>query len=159
MVEIDGDDALRALAGRDLGASAWHRVTQERVTAFSEATEDDEPIHLDADHARTMGLPGTIGHGLFTLALGPKMLYELWTVRNAGLGLNYGFERVRFLQPVPVDSRVRMRARVTAVTDTDAGLRIAMEQTFELEGSERPACVADAVYLYRGATAPAFTTT
>lgn len=159
MVEIDGDDALRALAGRDLGASAWHRVTQERVTAFSEATEDDEPIHLDADHARSMGLPGTIGHGLFTLALGPKMLYELWTVRNAGLGLNYGFERVRFLQPVPVDSRVRMRARVTAVTDTDAGLRIAMEQTFELEGSERPACVADAVYLYRGATAPAFTTT
>lgn len=159
MVEIDGDDALRALAGRDLGASAWHRVTQERVTAFSEATEDDEPIHLDADHARSMGLPGTIGHGLFTLALGPKMLYELWTVQNAGLGLNYGFERVRFLQPVPVDSRVRMRARVTAVTDTDAGLRIAMEQTFELEGSERPACVADAVYLYRGAAAPALTTT
>ncbi|WP_026909930.1 MaoC family dehydratase [Patulibacter minatonensis] len=159
MVEIDGDDALRALAGRDLGVSAWHRVTQERIALFAEATDDDEPIHLDGDHARAMGLPGTIGHGLFTLSLGPKMLYELWTVRNVGLGLNYGFERVRFLQPVPEGGRVRMRARVTAVTDTDAGMRVAIEQTFELEGSDRPACVADAVVLFRGAAAPPLTTT
>ncbi|MEV4423262.1 MaoC family dehydratase [Patulibacter sp. NPDC049589] len=157
MLEIDGDDAVRALAGRDLGASAWHEITQERVAAFAAATDDFEQIHLDADHARSMGLPGTIGHGLFTLALGPKMLYELWTVTGAGLGLNYGFERVRFLQPVPVGGRVRMRARVTDVTESDAGFRIALEQTFELEGSDRPACVADAVVLYRGAAAPALT--
>jgi acyl dehydratase len=155
MVEIDGDDELRSLAGRDLGVSGWYRVTQERVDAFAAATGDDEPIHLDEEHARAMGLPGTIGHGLFTLALGPKLLYELWTVRGAGLGLNYGFERVRFLQPVPTGARVRMRARVTDVARTDAGFRVAVEQTFELEGSDRPACVADAVVLYRGRDAPA----
>lgn len=153
MIEIDGDDAVRALAGRDLGTSSWHRITQERITAFASATDDFEPIHLDPDHARSLGLPDTIGHGLFTLALGPKLLYELWTVTNAGLGLNYGFDRVRFLRPVPVDGRIRMHAKVTDVTDTDAGMRIAIEQRFELEGDDRPACVADAIVLYRGADA------
>lgn len=151
MVEIDGDDEVRALAGRDLGVSGWHRITQERIAAFAHATDDFERIHLDGDHARSMGLAGTIGHGLFTLALGPKLLYELWTVRGAGLGLNYGFDRVRFLRPVPVDARVRMRARVTEVRDTSAGIRISMEQTFELEGADGPACVAEAVVLYTGA--------
>lgn len=155
MLEIDGDEAVRGLAGRDLGVSGWHEITQERVSAFAHATDDFERIHLEPDHARSMGLPGTIGHGLFTLALGPKLLYELWTVTNAGLGLNYGFDRVRFLQPVPVGGRVRMRARVTEVTESDAGFRIALEQTFELQGSDRPACVADAVVLYRGSAAPA----
>jgi acyl dehydratase len=153
MREIDGDDALRALAGEELGVSGWHEITQERVSAFAHATGDFERIHLDPEHARAMGLPGTIGHGLFTLALGPKLLYELWTVTNAGLGLNYGFDRVRFLRPVPVGSRVRMRARVTDVRDTDAGIRIALQQTFELDQESTPACVADAVVLYTGAAA------
>jgi acyl dehydratase len=156
MVEIDGDDALRALTGRDLGVSGWHEITQERVTAFAHATDDFEQIHLDADHARTKGLPGTIGHGLFTLALGPKLLYELWTVTNAGLGLNYGFDRVRFLRPVPTGASVRLRVRVGDVRDTDAGIRIPLQQTFELDdGDDRPACVADAVVLYTGASAAA----
>ncbi|MGX6448052.1 MaoC family dehydratase [Patulibacter sp. S7RM1-6] len=150
MVEIDGIEELRALAGRDLGASAWHEVTQAHVTAFAEATDDFERIHLDPDHARDRGLPGTIAHGLYTLALGPKMLYELLAVRGVGLGLNYGFDRVRFTAPVPTGARVRMRARVDAITETaDGALRVAIDQRFEREGEERPVCLAQAIVLYR----------
>lgn len=154
MIEIDGIDGLRELAGRELGASAWHEVTQERIAAFAAATDDFERIHLDPEHARAMGLADTIAHGLYTLSLGPKLLYELWSVRDAGLGLNFGFDRVRFVSPLPVGSRVRMRARVTDVADGPGGLRIAIEQRFEREGQEPPVCVADAIVLFRGAAAP-----
>ncbi len=100
----------------------------------------------------------TIAHGLYTLSLGPKFLSELYEMKDLALGLNYGFDRVRFITPVPVGSRVRMRARMLSVEDVEggpangssAGVRVRLEQTFELEGQEKPACVAEAVVMYYG---------
>lgn len=147
MHTIDGLEGLRAMAGRDLGASGWHDVTQERVSAFAQATEDFEPIHVDPEAARATGLEGTIAHGMYTLSLSVKLLYELYETRGMERWLNYGFDRVRFVAPVPVGSRIRMRGRVAAADESDAGVRLRVEETFELEDGG-VVCVAEAVYLY-----------
>lgn len=150
MLTIDGVEELRGLLGRELGVSAWHLVTQAHIDAFADATDDYERIHLDPERARETPFGVTIAHGLYTLSLGPKFLYEIYAVEGVSLGLNYGFDRVRFISPVPVDSRVRMRAAVKAVEAVEGGARVVLEETFELEGHDKPACVADAVVVYYG---------
>lgn len=148
MLTVDGIADLASRVGQELGESAWHTVTQERITAFAESTDDFERIHLDPERGRAAGLGGTIAHGLYTLSLGPKFLYEIFTMNGHSLGLNYGFERVRFLTPVRVDSQLRMRATLAAAAPIDGGLRVTITQTFELRGHDKPACVADSVVAY-----------
>lgn len=148
MLQINGISDLRERVGQELGTSAWYEVTQDRITAFAHATDDFEAIHLDPDRGREAGLGGTIAHGLYTLSLGPKFLYELWTVTGFSLGLNYGFEKVRFLSPVAVGSRIRMTATLTAIAPLTGGHRITLTQVFRIEGAEKPACVADAVIAF-----------
>jgi len=150
MLTISGIEDLRSRAGEELGVSAWHEVTQARIDAFAAATDDYERIHVDPERAKETPWGVTIAHGLYTLSLGPKFLYEMFEMAGVPLALNYGFDRVRFISPVPVGSRVRMRAVLKAVEDTPGGVRARVEQTFEREGQEKPVCVAESLVMYFG---------
>jgi acyl dehydratase len=148
MLTISGVEALRARAGEDLGVSSWHEVTQDHINAFAAATDDYERIHVDPERAKQTPFGVTIAHGLYTLSLGPKFLYEIMSMEDVPLALNYGFDKVRFISPLPVDSRVRMRAALKSVRDVDGGVVATVGQTFEREGQEKPICVAESVVLY-----------
>jgi len=148
MLTLNGIPELTALVGQELGTSDWYDVTQDRITAFAHATDDFEQIHLNDARGKEAGLGGTIAHGLYTLSLGPKFLYEIYSLDGPSLGLNYGFEKVRFLSPVKVDSRIRMTATLKAVDPIPGGHRITITQTFKIEGEDKPAAVADSVVAY-----------
>jgi acyl dehydratase len=148
MLAISGVEGLRARAGEELGVSAWHEVTQAHIDAFASATDDYERIHVDPERAKETPWGVTIAHGLYTLSLGPKFLYEIFAMEGVELALNYGFNKVRFVSPVPVGSRVRMRATLAAVDDVDGGVQCTVTQTFEREGQEKPVCVAESVVRY-----------
>jgi acyl dehydratase len=142
---ISGLDELKSKVGQELGVSDWYDVTQEAVDAFAAATGDDQWIHVDPVRAKDTPFGGTIAHGLFTLSLGPQFSYALWEVHGVTFGLNYGYEKVRFPAPLPVGSRVRMRATLTEAHDVDGGVQFTVTQSFEREGTDKPVCVADAV--------------
>ena len=148
MLTISGVDGLRSRVGEELGVSDWHEVTQRHIDAFASATDDYERIHVDPERARDTPWGVTIAHGLYTLSLGPKFLYEIFELRDVPLALNYGFDKVRFISPVPVGSRVRMRATLESVEGSG---RARIIQTFEREGQEKPVCVAESLVLYFGA--------
>ena len=141
-------DEMRAFVGGELGAGEWHQVTQERISAFADATDDHEQIHVNPERAIEAGLGGTIAHGLYTLALGPKFIYQLYSVEGFSLSLNYGYEKVRFLSPVKVDSFVRMRATLSGARPIEGGTVFAFDQTFEVKDQDKPACVAQSVVAY-----------
>jgi acyl dehydratase len=136
---------LRALEGTELGPTAWYEITQERIDAFAKATEDFQWIHVDPDRAASSPLGSTIAHGLFTLSLGPKFMEELMVFDGFAHSLNYGYDKVRFPAPVPVGSRLRMRATITAVADVPGGAQVTTTQTMEIEGGSKPVCVAASV--------------
>ena len=151
MLTINGIEDLKARVGQELGVSDWHEVTQDRIDAFAEATEDHQFIHVDPERASQTPFGSTIAHGLYTLSLGPKFSYAMFALDNVAFGINYGYEKVRFPAPVPVDSRVRMRAELLSVDDVPGGVQFRVRQTFEIEGGEKPACVAEALArAYRG---------
>jgi acyl dehydratase len=145
---------FRSAEGQDLGTSDWLVVDQDIITAFAAATHDSERIHLDTVAAQAQGLDGTIAHGLFTLSLGPKFLQSLYSIEDYSRVFNYGYDRVRFLAPVPVNSAVRMTARLDRTRSlSDGGGVFHITQTFDFRhpdgGMEaRPACVAEAVVAY-----------
>src|SRR3954463_13125519 len=145
MLTITGPEELKSRIGEELGVSDWHEVTQERIDAFAEATEDHQWIHVDAERAADTPFGSTIAHGLYTLSLGPKFSYAMFSVDNIAFGLNYGYEKIRFPAPVPVDSKVRMRAELLAVDDIPGGAQFKVKQTFEVEGGEKPVCVAESL--------------
>lgn len=146
---IEGAEELRSLVGEEIGVSEWLLIDQAAIDRFAEATGDHYFIHVDPDRARAeAGLPSTIAHGLFTLSLGPKLTYGIVEIRGVGSALNYGYDKVRFTAPVPVDSRLRMRLRLTEVEESARGIQVTYEQSFELEGSERPVCVSSWVFFY-----------
>src|SRR5437764_13289252 len=134
MLTSTGPDELRAKIGSELGVSDWHEITQERVNAFAEATEDFQWIHVEPERAKDTPFGGTIAHGLYTLSLGPKFTFELFSIDGFAFGLNYGYGKVRFPAPVPVGSRVRMRATLSNVEDVPGGVQITVTQMFETEG-------------------------
>jgi acyl dehydratase len=148
VLTISGIDGLRSRAGEELGVSEWHQVTQEAIDAFAAATDDYEEIHVNPVRAEQTPWGVTIAHGLYTLSLGPKFLYELYAMEGVSLGLNYGYNKVRFVAPVPVGSRVRMRARLQSVEDVERGVLVKFTETFEIEGHDKPACVAEALVMY-----------
>ena len=141
-------DELEGLVSSPLPESGWRAVTQEAVNAFAEATGDRQWIHVDPERAAAGPFGTTIAHGYFTLSLGPALLDEILLVEDASLAVNYGLNRVRFPSPVPVGSRVRARAALAAAERFDGGVQVVLELTFEVEGREKPACVAEAVLRY-----------
>jgi acyl dehydratase len=127
---------------RDLGASRWQVVTQDDVDRFADATGDHQWIHTDVARARATPLGGTIAHGFYTLSLAPKLLDELISFEHFGFAMNYGLDRVRFVSPLPVGDRVRLRASLDSVTARPDGADVVTTLTFERAGGDRPVCVA-----------------
>jgi acyl dehydratase len=137
---------LRELVGVELGPSSWLDVTQERIDAFAEATDDRQWIHVDAERAAAGPFGGTIAHGFLTLSLCVPLLAELLPP-SEGMVVNYGVNRVRFPAAVPSGSRIRGRLRVTSVEEGTAGERANIEAVVECEGVDKPVCVAELVVL------------
>ena len=149
MITVDGIEELKTLDGRDLGHSSWLEITQERVNAFAEATGDHQWIHVDVERAAAGPFGGTIAHGYLTLSLVIPFFAELLRVGGVSMGINYGLDRVRFPAPARVGAKIRLAARVDRVTPVGGGgAQVALEFTVEIDGSEKPACVARPLYRY-----------
>ena len=152
MLTITGTQDLQEQVGQELGVSEWQSISQADIDRFAEATGDFQFIHVDAEKAAQTPFGTTIAHGLLTLSLGPKLSYEIYALEGFAFAVNYGYGKVRFPAPVPVDSRLRMRATLTAVDEVSGGLQLTITQTFEIEGGEKPVCVAESlVRVYGGA--------
>ena len=136
------------LVGSHVGFSQWHEVTQEQVNGFAEATLDYQWLHVDVERARTGPFGGCIAHGYLTLSLGPRLLEDILEVQGSSRTLNYGLNRVRFPTPVAVGSRVRLGAELASVEEVTGSLQAVFSFTFEVEGHEKPACFAEAVFRY-----------
>lgn len=141
---IQGLEGLRAIVGTELGPSDWQVVEQESVDTFAELSGDDQWIHVDPDRAAAGPFGATVAHGLLTLSALPKLVGELRRVEGLRMGLNYGYDRVRFPSPLPVGSRIRGRVTVTDVEDTaDGGVQVRTHVVVEVEGRDKPCLVAD----------------
>jgi len=143
MLTINGIDDLKARVGQELGVSDWVVISQEVIDKFADVTGDHQFIHVDPEAAKQTPFGGTIAHGLLTLSIGPKLSFDMYTVENVAFGVNYGYDRVRFPAPVPVDSKLRMRAELSSVDDVPGGVQLKVTQTFEVEGGGKPVCVAE----------------
>ena len=143
------------LVGQEL-VSGWREIAQERVDLFAEATDDPQWIHVDPERAAQGPFGTTIVHGFLTLSLVVSLFEEaLPRIDGYALTVNYGLNRVRFTAPVPVGSRIRGRFRVESVNEVTGGEQLTVAATIELEGSEKPACVAEALFrFYRSAARP-----
>lgn len=140
-------DELTAAVGEDLGASAWLEIDQDRVDAFADATGDHQWIHVDVERAKDGPFGGTIAHGYLTLSLVPYLGSQVFALETPGAKLNYGVNKVRFPNPVRVGSRVRAHVSVVEVTDIPAGKQMQLKYVIEIEGEDKPACVAETVVL------------
>lgn len=133
---------LPAQQGRALGPTDWLTMEQERINRFADATDDHQWIHVDPKKAAQGPYGATIAHGYLTLALVNKFLPELLTVEGATMGVNYGCNKVRFPAPVPVGARLRAHGQVDEVAQAGDGWQATITVTLEVEGAEKPACVA-----------------
>jgi len=135
---------LHARVGEEIGVGDWFEVTQDRIDTFADATDDHQWIHVDRDKAAAGPFGGTIAHGFLTLSLIVPLQPRL-EVEGVKMGINYGLDRVRFITPVPSGGRVRARSMLKEVTEVAGGIQLKQEVTVELEGSEKPACVAESL--------------
>ncbi|OLT15177.1 dehydratase [Pseudonocardia sp. CNS-139] len=140
---FNGVDELRAAVGSPLGPSDWVTIDQERIDMFADATGDHQWIHVDPERAAGGPFGTTIAHGFLTLALLPKLVSQTYKVEGTTMGVNYGLNKVRFTAPVPVGSKVRGNVELVDVTDVAGGVQMTTRVTVEIEGSERPALVAE----------------
>ena len=135
---------LRALVGQEVALSDWITVTQEQVNQFAQATGDHQWIHVDVERAKAGPFGAPIAHGFLTLSLIPKLFESAMEIRNTGMGVNYGLNKVRFTAPVPVGSRLRGRMKLLACEPIDNnGMQMAWQVTVERQGSEKPVCIAE----------------
>ncbi|GGO82581.1 MaoC family dehydratase [Wenjunlia tyrosinilytica] len=144
---FNGLDELTRAKGEKLGTSEWHTVTQEQVDLFAEATGDHQWIHVDPERAAAGPFGGTIAHGFLTLSLIPLLSRQIYRVDGVSMGVNYGTNKVRFPSPVPVGSRVRGSAELVEVADVAQGKQAIVRFTVEIEGQDKPGCVAESVVL------------
>ena len=147
---FDGFDEIKTAVGTEIGASEWIEITQERIDKFADATCDEQWIHVDQERARKE-LPGgrTIAHGLLSLSLAPMFIRSVMGLKGLKNTLNYGADRIRYLSPVPVGSRLRGRVTIAEAEDVPPdGLRVHYRLTVEIEGGKRPACVAELIGLH-----------
>jgi acyl dehydratase len=140
--------AFATAAGSELGCTDWLVVDQARIDQFAGATGDQQWIHTDVERAASGPFGGTIAHGLLTLSLLPVFLHELYEVRGVRMAINYGFNKVRFVTPVPVGSKLRGRATIREVATVPGGVQAKLAVTIELDGAAKPACVAESVVRY-----------
>ena len=146
--KIEGISGLKAAVGTHLGYSDWLEVTQEQVDLFAEATGDHQWIHVDTERAKAGPFGTTIAHGFLTLSLFPKVMADVVSVEGISMGINYGLDKVRFITPVPVGGRIRARVTLDSVHEILGGIQADRTVTIELEGADKPACVAVSIVRY-----------
>jgi acyl dehydratase len=141
-------ESLPSLVGTEIGVSDWVQIDQDRINKFADATGDHQWIHLDIERAKKE-LPGgkTIAHGYLTLSLIPWLTGGFLKVEGVTRGINYGSNKVRFTNMVPVGSKVRARSKMLSVEPKSGGMQITSEVTIEIDGQQRPACVAETIGL------------
>lgn len=140
---------LETLVGKDVGTSDWHTIDQDRVNLFADATGDHQWIHVDVEKA-TKAMGGPIAHGFLTLSLLPMLGAEVMRVQGVTRGINYGSNKVRFTNMVPVGSRVRLTQKCLSVEPKSGGKQVTSECTIEIEGQDRPALVAETITVLFG---------
>jgi acyl dehydratase len=144
--EIGSLAELKELVGQEIALSDWIDITQERVNLFADATGDHQWIHVDVERCRRESPFGsTIAHGFLTLSLLPLMMSSSIRMSDVKMAVNYGLNKVRFMAPVPVGSRVRGRIRLISVDDISGGAQMLWEVTMEREGGDKPVCVAESI--------------
>lgn len=136
-------DEVAGAVGEQLGTSDWLRIDQDRVNQFADATGDHQWIHVDVEKAKDGPFGGTIAHGYLTLSLVPMLVWQIYQVEGVKMGVNYGSNKVRFPTPVPVGSRVRAGVELVSVEPSSMGFTVTTKVTIELEGADKPACVAE----------------
>ena len=146
MLQVERPMDMAAHVGRLIGTSDWIEIDQKMIDMFADATGDHQWIHVDVERAKRE-LPGgkTIAHGYLTLSLLPRMMMELYRIEKRARGLNYGSNKVRFINPVPAGARIRAAVTVKAVDPLQGGARITFESTVEIEGQSKPALVAETI--------------
>jgi acyl dehydratase len=136
---------LRSLVGQEIGVSEWITVDQTRIDKFADATGDHQWIHVDPVRAKDGPFGTTVAHGFLTLSLLPEMFQSAFDVADVRMGINYGLNKVRFTTPVPSGGRVRGRFVLQGYEPIDGGAQLAVTVTMELEGSGKPACIAESL--------------
>jgi len=146
MLELERPGDLVHYVGKEIGVSDWFTVDQAIIDKFADATGDHQWIHVDVERAKRE-MPGgkTIAHGYLTLSLVPRLGQTIYRVKQRSRGLNYGSNRIRFTGQVPAGSRIRLRQKIKAVEPVEGGVRITSESTVEVEGTARPALVAEII--------------
>jgi acyl dehydratase len=140
-------EQLQQAVGEELGTSDWVLIDQARVDRFADATDDHQWIHVDTERAAQGPFGATIAHGYLTLSLLPRFGWEIYRVENVTTGINYGLNRVRFIHPVRVGSRIRSTATLVSVTEVPGGLQLVVSQRVDVEvdGTPKPACIAETI--------------
>ena len=137
---------LTALVGQEVAVSDWITITQEQVNQFAAATGDHQWIHVDVERSRAGPFGAPIAHGFLTLSLIPQFFHSALEIREVGMGVNYGLNKVRFMAPVPVGSRLRGRLKLLACDPIDRnGYQMTWDVTVEREGIDKPVCVAESI--------------
>jgi acyl dehydratase len=150
VLKLDTPAALAGYVGKDIGTTDWVPVTQNEINLFADATGDHQWIHVDVERAKKESpFKGPIAHGYFTISKMPELIHKVLDVGGSKLTVNYGLNKVRFPAPVPVGKQIRAKVSVKAVKDLGQGNQeVEFTATVEVEGSEKPACVAEVVYRY-----------
>ena len=144
--QIGSLEELTALVGQEVGVSPWVEVTQEQVDTFADATGDHQWIHVDPERAADSPFGTTIAHGLYSLSRTPALLEELMAFDGFAHSLNYGYDKVRFIHPLPVGSQIRMRAEIASADEVKPGqVHVVTRLTVEADGIEKPIVVADSI--------------
>ena len=134
--------------GTELGVSDWIEIDQARINAFADATDDHQWIHVDANRAKKELNMTTIAHGFLTLSLIPKFMFDIFSVKSADRIFNYGCNKIRFLNMVPVDAKLRGRIFLTRAVLNEGSLRAIAQVTIEIKGVEKPALIAETITLF-----------
>jgi acyl dehydratase len=146
MQVITSIDDAQSLVGTELGVSEWLTIDQKRINDFADVTGDHQWIHVDVERAKTQSSYKTpIAHGFLTLSLVPALSKDNFRVENAKLAINYGLNKVRFLNAVPVDSRIRVRSELADATAKGDAVDLTVKHTIEIDGADKPAAVAEMI--------------
>lgn len=147
---LNNSQEIADAAGEELGVSEWLEVTQERIDLFADATGDRQWIHVDPERAAGGPFGATVAHGHLTLSLLPFLGAQVYAFAGDVARVNYGLNKVRFINPVRVGSKIRNRVQLLSVEDIEKGQRATLQHTVEIKGSDKPACVAETVVLLMG---------
>lgn len=129
--------------GQKVGISDWFEITQDQINLFADATDDHQWIHVDVERAKTGPFGTPIAHGYLTLSMGPRLMRDVISIEGAKMGINYGLNKVRFINPVPVGSKMRLHVTLVEAKEVEPnGIQATYDTEFEIDGQEKPACVA-----------------